>query len=52
LLFLTKKSLANARKLLPNLLDARLFAAGHGIETLDEALLFLKEKIGKRESWN
>ncbi|GAA0879161.1 hypothetical protein GCM10009119_21290 [Algoriphagus jejuensis] len=50
LLFPARKSLTNAKHLLPNLGGHQIFPAGHGIETLSAAMLFLKEEIEKLES--
>lgn len=51
LLFPAQKSLVNAKKLLPNLKESKIFPAGHGIETLSDALLFLKSRVATLENW-
>ncbi len=51
MLFPAEKSLSNARKLLANLKDTQILKAGHGIETLDKAILFLKDKVAGLENW-
>ncbi|WP_035455316.1 alpha/beta hydrolase [Algoriphagus terrigena] len=51
LLFPAKKSLSNAKGLLPNLKTSKIFLAGHGVETLPAAMLFLKENVAKLENW-
>lgn len=49
LLFPIEKSIRNAQALLQNLKGIKIFNAGHGIETLSPALVYLKETIGKLE---
>lgn len=51
LLFPFEKSSANARALIPNLKDIQVYPAGHGVETLPQSMLYLKEKIGELENW-
>ena len=51
LLFPAKKSLSNARSLIPNLKSTQVYPAGHGVETLSKSMIFLKENVEKLEKW-
>jgi pimeloyl-ACP methyl ester carboxylesterase len=51
LLFPAEKSLENGRKLLPNLRAFQILRAGHGVETMNKALYFLKDNIALLENW-
>lgn len=51
LLFPVEKSITNAKNLIQNLKDIQVYPAGHGVETLTQAMLYLKEKIGELENW-
>ncbi|OOG77629.1 alpha/beta fold hydrolase [Algoriphagus sp. A40] len=51
LLFPVEKSISNAKNLIQNLKDIQVYPAGHGVETLPESMLYLKEKIGELENW-
>lgn len=51
MLFPAEKSLSNAKRLFPNLKTSEIFPAGHGVETLPAAMLFLKENVEKLENW-
>lgn len=51
LLFPVEKSITNAKNLIQNLKDIQVHPAGHGVETLPQAMLYLKEKIGELENW-
>lgn len=52
LLFPVEKSISNAKSLIPNLKDIQVYAAGHGVETLPQAIQYLKNQIGKLENWD
>lgn len=51
MLFPAEKSLSNAKRLLPNLEASKIYPAGHGVETLPDGMLFLKENVAKLENW-
>lgn len=51
MLFPAKKSLSNAKRLLPNLKTSKIFPAGHGVETLPDGMLFLRENVAQLENW-
>lgn len=51
LLFPFEKSNTNAKSLIPTLKDIQVYQAGHGVETLPQSMLYLKEKIGELENW-
>jgi len=51
LLFPAETSLANAKKLLSHLKDSAKYPAGHGIETLSAALLYLRSNVATLEGW-
>ncbi|HSF53114.1 MAG TPA: alpha/beta hydrolase [Algoriphagus sp.] len=51
LLFPVEKSITNAKNLIQNLKDIQVYPAGHGVETLPQAMLYLQEKIGELENW-
>lgn len=49
LLYPLAKSIENGRALIKNLKDIKVFAAGHGVETLPESMLYLKQKVEELE---
>ena len=51
LLFPVEKSITNAKKLIQNLKDIQVYPAGHGVETLPQSMVYLKENIGELENW-
>ncbi len=52
LLFPVQKSITNGKNLIQNLKEIKVYPAGHGVETLPQSILFLKEKVGKMEKLN